>query len=49
MQDTGYGISDKDQKKLFKLFGKITDTDFKKNMNTSGIGLGLHICKKIVE
>ena len=43
--DTGIGIKDEDQKKLFKLFGFIDST---KELNTSGIGLGLHISKQIV-
>jgi signal transduction histidine kinase len=32
--------------KLFKLFGFLESS---KRMNTQGIGLGLYICKKIVE
>jgi signal transduction histidine kinase len=46
VSDTGIGISEADQRKLFRLFGKLTTSS---NMNTSGIGLGLNICKKIVE
>jgi K+-sensing histidine kinase KdpD len=42
--DNGLGISSKNQKKLFKLFGKI---DNNQNMNKKGIGLGLYICKMI--
>jgi len=38
--DTGIGIKKEDHEKLFKLFGFVKDT---KNMNTSGIGLGLVI------
>jgi len=44
--DTGIGIKAEDQEKLFKLFGFVMDS---KNMNTSGIGLGLLISKQIVE
>ena len=43
--DTGIGIRQEDKAKLFQLFGKIENTASK---NTSGIGLGLSICKKIV-
>ncbi len=44
--DTGIGISEDNRKKLFKLFGKLEETA---SINTSGVGLGLSICKKIVE
>ena len=39
--DTGIGISEVDQKKLFKLFEFVKDTS---DTNTKGIGLGLVIC-----
>lgn len=45
VEDTGVGVKDHDYKKLFALFGKL---DASKSINTSGIGLGLNICKKIV-
>ena len=45
VQDTGIGISEQDQKKLFKLFGFLKD---QQKMNTKGIGLGLVIAKQIV-
>ena len=38
MIDTGVGIPDEKQNKLFELFSFVTETDEK---NTSGIGLGL--------
>ena len=44
--DNGLGIKNKDQDKLFKLFGSIKDK--KKQLNTNGIGLGLVISKLIV-
>ena len=44
VQDTGIGISEEDQKNLFRLFGFL---DASKDLNTKGIGLGLHICKMI--
>jgi signal transduction histidine kinase len=40
VKDTGVGIKKEDQSKLFKLFGFLDTT---KEMNTNGIGLGLHI------
>jgi len=43
--DDGMGIWDEDQPKLFKLFGKIEKTHHK---NNKGWGLGLTICKKII-
>ena len=43
--DTGVGIPYKDQDKLFKLFGFLSETQ---NMNTKGIGLGLVISDQIV-
>lgn len=46
VQDTGIGIKDENLQKLFKLFGFLDAT---KELNTNGIGLGLHICKMIVE
>eukprot|EP00347_Sterkiella_histriomuscorum_P016419 403353254 len=44
--DTGVGIKIEDQEKLFKIFGKLEQTS---NINTQGIGLGLGICKNLVE
>ena len=44
--DTGIGIKEEDQPKLFKLFGYVQDS---KQMNTHGIGLGLTISKKIID
>ena len=45
MIDSGCGIKKEDQGKLFQLFGFLETT---KSINTKGIGLGLHISKKIV-
>ena len=42
--DTGIGIKQEDLGKLFKLFGFLDTT---KELNTKGIGLGLHISKMI--
>jgi signal transduction histidine kinase len=46
VQDSGVGIKEEDQSKLFKLFGFLDET---KDLNTGGVGLGLHICKMIVQ
>ena len=45
VQDNGIGISEDDQKRLFKLFGMLESTN---QINSKGIGLGLHITKKII-
>jgi signal transduction histidine kinase len=42
--DNGIGIRQEDMGKLFKLFGFLDTT---KELNTKGIGLGLHISKMI--
>ena len=42
VEDTGIGIKDEDQPKLFALFGYLKD---EKGVNTHGIGLGLNISK----
>ena len=44
--DTGIGIKQEDIDKLFKVFGFLDTT---KEINTKGIGLGLHISKMICE
>lgn len=46
VKDTGIGISKQDQKKLFRLFGYVSNQE---GVNVNGIGLGLVISKKIVE
>jgi signal transduction histidine kinase len=46
IEDTGIGIKSKDLTKLFKYFGKLEDNQ---GLNTKGTGLGLNICKRIVE
>ena len=46
VKDTGLGISEDDQKKLFTVFGKGSDHN---GMNHKGNGLGLTIVKGIVE
>jgi hypothetical protein len=44
--DYGIGIKPEDIDKLFKLFGFL---DSSIELNTKGIGLGLYICKRMVE
>ncbi|CAI2360139.1 unnamed protein product [Moneuplotes crassus] len=44
--DDGDGIAPQDQEKLFKLFGKISKTHHR---NKKGCGLGLTVCKKIMQ
>lgn len=44
--DTGIGIKKRDQGRLFEMFGSIKDE--KKQINIQGVGLGLVICKLIV-
>ena len=46
VKDTGIGISEENQRKLFKLFGFISDTQDK---NINGIGLGLMITQQLVQ
>ncbi len=46
VKDTGVGISEKDQKKLFTVFGMGNDNQ---QLNSKGNGLGLTIVKGIVE
>jgi signal transduction histidine kinase len=45
VKDSGCGISEENQSKLFKLFGYLNDTS---ELNTQGVGLGLYITKMIV-
>ena len=44
--DTGKGILQEDIERLFELFGKLLRTA---KMNSEGIGMGLMICKNLVE
>jgi signal transduction histidine kinase len=44
--DTGYGISPSDQARLFSTFFRSEDPNIRQE---SGWGLGLHLCKRLVE
>ncbi|TNV83566.1 hypothetical protein FGO68_gene15673 [Halteria grandinella] len=44
--DTGIGIKEQDRERIFRMFGKLESTE---KMSTSGVGLGVSICKKIIE
>lgn len=46
--DTGIGISQENMRLLFTKFGRI-DTSFSSIAQVPGTGLGLYICKKIIE
>eukprot|EP01022_Parablepharisma_sp_SALTPOND_P032996 TRINITY_DN88008_c1_g1_i1.p1 TRINITY_DN88008_c1_g1~~TRINITY_DN88008_c1_g1_i1.p1 ORF type:complete len:515 (-),score=34.86 TRINITY_DN88008_c1_g1_i1:491-2035(-) len=46
VSDTGVGIKEGDIPKLFKLYGKIREND---EINPTGVGLGLAICKNLTE
>lgn len=47
VEDNGLGIKEEDKPNIFKQFSSFKDP--KRNINTKGIGLGLVICKMIVE
>ena len=44
--DQGCGICEEDQKQLFKPFKRLENGRF---LNPKGIGLGLNLCKNIIE
>jgi signal transduction histidine kinase len=46
VKDSGIGIKEEDQQKLFKLFGYLNSSQ---ELNTRGIGLGLYISKMIAQ
>ena len=46
VEDTGIGIKSESKARLFTMFGKLEDTA---SINTTGIGLGLSICRKIID
>jgi signal transduction histidine kinase len=48
IQDTGIGIKEEDQAKLFKSFGKI-DLEGRTYLNPQGVGLGLVISNELAK
>lgn len=46
VQDTGIGIKEEDQKKIFDMFRQSPN---KEMLNNGGFGVGLAVCKKIME
>jgi len=46
IEDTGIGIREEDQAKLFKVFGRLEHDD--SGVNRQGVGLGLHISNNLV-
>ena len=46
VKDTGLGIPDEEVPRLFREFSKVKDEE---NLNPNGVGLGLFICKSVVE
>lgn len=44
--DTGRGIKREELPKLFQLYGKLKRTA---KINSDGLGMGLMICKKVIE
>jgi two-component system, OmpR family, phosphate regulon sensor histidine kinase PhoR len=46
VQDRGIGIAQKDQAKLFNVFQRVENN---KGYPTSGIGIGLVVCRRLVE
>ncbi|MHA1695252.1 MAG: PAS domain-containing sensor histidine kinase [Candidatus Helarchaeota archaeon] len=49
IKDTGIGLTSNEINKLFRRFGKVYSTDCNFKVDSSGTGLGLFICKRIVE
>jgi signal transduction histidine kinase len=46
VEDTGVGIKEEDKTSLFKIFGRLEDS---MHINQQGVGLGLTICRSIIE
>jgi len=48
VKDSGIGIKREEQPTMFQMFGRVDNQDSQKR-NTRGVGLGLTICKRLVE
>jgi len=46
--DTGIGIKEEDKANMFTMFSKVSN-EASVRRNTRGVGLGLTICKRLVE
>ena len=49
VKDTGLGIENNDKPKLFTMFSRVGSGEARRANNTKGVGLGLTICKRLVE
>lgn len=49
VEDTGLGIPETERNKLFTMFSRVGTGEQRKANNTKGVGLGLTICKRLVE
>jgi signal transduction histidine kinase len=49
VKDNGIGVTDKDNERLFSHFGKIEPDEQGNNIITESSGVGLYLCKKIIE
>ena len=49
VKDNGIGFTEKEKENLFKQFGKIEHYGRGSYISTEGTGLGLYICKKLIE
>ena len=49
VKDNGIGFTEEEKKNIFKQFGKIERYGRGSYISTEGTGLGLYICKKLIE
>jgi len=48
VEDTGIGIKEEDRGQLFKMFSRLRTVETRRQ-NTKGVGLGLTICRRLVQ